>query len=264
MSTQKVERMTDCKKQFHSLLKRAHDIKMYRNKINMIINQKDDGSGQKFHVLEQLSENSNKVLTTEKNHLIEMLKKVELIISSRNKMSSTIESLPDAETIRSETQVFTESPLLKIVPAPYPPLCGALPLTSDQLIQNGSFVCIQNQYEYILAIVLGFNPETFKYSVCDAAPEGDDVVEIEIDASKVMPLPTTVPARRSKATTYPVNARVLALWPDENNCWTSVFYLATVMTQPSTSPGLYNLQFDGEPPLFADVPEKFIVAAPSE
>lgn len=35
------------------------------------------------------------------------------------------------------------------------------------------------------------------------------------------------------------------------------------MTQPNNSPGFYNLQFDGEPPLFADVPEKFIVAAPS-
>ena len=238
MSTQKVERVNDNRKQFHSLLKRSHDIKMYRNRIDLIIHQKDDGTGQKFHMLEQLAENSNKVLTTEKNHLAEMLKKVELIISSRNNLSSTPDSLPDVEKIRSETQTFTETSILKVVPAPYPPLCGALPLASDQLIPKGSFVCIQNQSDYILAIVLGFDPETFKYSVCDAAPEGDEVVSIEIEAFKVIPLPTTVPARRSKATTYQINSRVLALWPDENNSWTSVFYFATVMTQPNNSPGL--------------------------
>ena len=66
MSTQKVERVNDNRKQFHSLLKRSHDIKMYRNRIDLIIHQKDDGTGQKFHKLEQLAENSNKVLTTEK------------------------------------------------------------------------------------------------------------------------------------------------------------------------------------------------------
>lgn len=257
--------MSEYRKQFHAILKRAHDIQLYRNKINSLVQQKDDGSGSKFRTLEQFSENCTKMVATEKNQLAEMLKKVEAIIASRRNVSIREDTVPDVDTIRCATQAFTETPLLKPVPAPYPSLCGAMPLASDHLLQPGSFVCVQNQNsEYILAIILGFNPETFEYRVCDADPEADDVVLIIVEASKVMPLPTTVPARRSKATTYQIGARVLALWPEENNSWTSVFYNATVMQQPTNSPGSYTLQFDGDPPLLADVPEKFIVAAPNE
>ncbi|OHT01718.1 hypothetical protein TRFO_31326 [Tritrichomonas foetus] len=264
MSTPKLERVGDNKKQLHSILKRAHDIKTYRQRINQIVQQKDDGTGQKFHYLEQLSENANKILATEKHYLTEMLKKIDAIIASRNSMIALSNNLPDVDTVKSETAAFTETPFLRIVPAPYPALCGAMPLSSDQLIPKASFVCVQNGSDYILAIVLSFNPETFEYNVCDAAPEGEGVVELTIPASKVMPVPTTAPARRSKATTYQLNSRVLALWPDEVGGWTSVFYPATVMSQPTSSPGVYNLQFDGDPPLMADVPEKFIVAAPPE
>jgi hypothetical protein len=63
---------------------------------------------------------------------------------------------------------------------------------------------------------------------------------------------------------HPVNTRVLALWPDESGAWTSVFYSASVKSQPPSSPGWYNLQFDGDVPYYADVPEKFIVLAPQE
>ena len=264
MSTLKIERSGDNRKQFHSILKRAHDIKVYRTKINALIQQKDDGSGSKFHNLEQLSENANKILATEKHSIAELLKKIDAIIESRNNPIASSLTIPDVDTVRSETQSFLDSPSLRIVPAPYPALCGAMPLTNDQLIQKGSFVCIQSNDDYILAIVLNFNPETFEYNVCDASPDGEEIQEITIPASKIMPLPTSAPARRSKATTYQLNARVLALWPDEVTGWTTVFYFATVMTQPTSSPGVYNLQFDGNPPLFVDVPEKFIVAAPPE
>lgn len=163
------------------------------------------------------------------------------------------------ENIQKEGQEFLNSPELKIISSPYTPLCGALPLETGKIIPNDSFVCLKVQSDYILAVVLGYNPDTLQYSVCDAFPV-DTVTKINVKASDVVPLPTSVPEKRTKETTHEIDSKVLSLLPIENE-WSSCFYLATVKKQPTTPNGLYQLQFDDES-ITADVPEKFIVAAP--
>jgi hypothetical protein len=64
---------------------------------------------------------------------------------------------------------------------------------------------------------------------------------------------------------FALNSLVLALWPtDEMGGWTSVFYRAIVIGQPTSSPGWYNLKFEGEVPSIVEVPEKYVVAAPTD
>lgn len=174
-------------------------------------------------------------------------------------MSNSEEVVPEVGEIQNKAQNFFEFTDLKVVPSPYPPLCGAIPLEKGKIIPNDSFVCLKIQSDYILAIILGYNPKTLKYSVCDAFPE-DKVTKIDVDESALIPLPTTSPEKRSKETTYEINSKVLSLLRIEKE-WTSCFYLATVKKQPTDSKGLYQLEFDDES-ITLDVPEKFIVAAP--
>jgi hypothetical protein len=131
------------------------------------------------------------------------------------------------------------------------------------VIPPGSFVCLPHDADYILGYVLWFDPERCDYHVCDADPEGDALSELIVPAGRIIPIATSSPARRSKATMFAVGTRVLALWPDDLGGWTSVFYAALVIAQPASSPGSYTLQFEGEVPYYADVPEKFVVPAPN-
>ncbi|KAH0789045.1 SAGA-associated factor 29 [Histomonas meleagridis] len=251
----------DHKWRFHTLLKRAYDIKQCSTKISSIMEIQDNI--EKYRSLKQLSENVNNLIETEKHRIQEALIQIDHLIAERKHPPPEPE-VPDIETIREQTKAFINN-RQPLASAPYPPLCGALPLQPDQLLSKGSFVCVLNSNnDYILGIIQSFNPETFQYLVYDADPEDNVIVEIYSLASKVIPLPTSSPARRSKATMYPIGARVLSLWHDEIVGWTSVFYTATVITQPTSSPGWYYLQFDGDPPVFADVPEKFVVQAPQE
>jgi hypothetical protein len=264
MSSPDPVKYRDNKRQFHSLLKRATDIKQYRTKIDSLIAQSDDGSGQKTRSLEQLAELANSVVVTERHYIQEMLRRVDQVIASRKQLQSTDRTIPQVDDVRAELQNFFAAPP-PVLQGPYPPLCGAVPLPPDQVIPTRSFVCIQHDADYILGFVLWFDPEACEYHVCDADPMGDVLTELVVPAGGVIPLPVSCPARRSKATMHPVNARVLALWPDEpTGTWTSVFYPASVLTQPMSSPGWYHLQFDGDEPYFADIPEKYLVLAPPD
>ena len=260
LSSENNFRNKDNKRQFRTLLKRIRDIHQCEVKLTSTLSIEDSSS--RLKSLEQISENVNSLLISEKNCLKDVMKYIDTLIEYRKNCSNQIQIM-DVETIRSEAEAFrnNKQPLMQ---APYPPLCGAVPIAEDQLLPRGSFVCFLNDCDYLLGIVQGFDPEEFKYIVCDADPEESKAYEFKVDVSNVMALPTSSPARRSKASMYPLNARVLALWPDEVGVWTSVFYAATVLTQPTTSPGFYNLKFDGDPNAFADVPEKFVVLAPPE
>ena len=264
MAAHEPGRFHDNKRQFHAIVKRAHDIRVYREKIAAVTNDESMEALQRYRSLTQLGESATHLLVSEKHYIQEMLRRVEAIIAGRRRAAP---ELPSIETIRAELHEF-QNGKQPLVPVPYPALCGAMPLPRDQIIPRGSFACVPQDGGYILAYVLWFDPETNSYHVCDAEPQGDSVVEFVVPADQVLPLPTSSPARRSKATTHPVDAKVLALWPDENGTWTSVFYSAVVLTQPTTSPGWYHLQFestdDDSAPYFADVPERYIVLAPED
>jgi hypothetical protein len=132
-----------------------------------------------------------------------------------------------------------------------------------------SYVCARNLEEtgedgkpvYFLAYVLGFDPEKFTYHLVDVDPE---VVpkDQETPAKFVIPMPTSVPARRTRATTIPCHSKVLALWPEEGD-WTTVLYEATVKKVPTSAPGLYDLAFP-EVTGLTKVPEEYIVRLPEE
>lgn len=253
-------RSKDSKRQFYTLLKRVRDIRQCEAKLSGILSIEDSAS--RLRSLEQISENMNSLLISERNSLRDAMRYIDSLIDARKSHSGSVEIM-DIDTIRNEAEAFrnNKQPLMQ---APYPPLCGAIPIADDQLLHRGTFVCFPNNGDYILGLIQGFDPEEFKYIVCDAAPEDGTTYSFRIDVPLVMPLPTSSPARRSKASMYPINARVLALWPEDVGVWTSVFYAATVLTQPTSSPGFYSLQFDGDPSAFADVPEKFVVPAPPE
>ena len=250
-------------RQFRSLLKRAHNILRCRHKIESTLTDSSHDVLHHHRHLEHLGKESAHLLITQQSSLADLLQRVHLLIANRRNPS---QNLPSIETIRSELREFQHSKQ-PLIPAPFPPLCGALPFPQDQIIPTGTFACVPHD-GYILAYVIRFNPETNSYVVCDVEPEGNTVVELSIPAKQVLPLPTSSPARRTRATTHPVGSRVLALWPDENGSWTSAFYQAMVLEEPTTSPGLYLLQFDStgddSAPYFAEVPEKFIVLAPDE
>ena len=150
---------------------------------------------------------------------------------------------------------------LEIASMPYPPLCGAIPHDENKMLPIGSFVAATSPggvEEYILCYVQGYSDS--KYIIADVM-EADQSVNFQIDRSKVIPMPTSLPDRKTKATEYPPGTKVLSLWPVEST-WTSVFYVASVVKSPSETGRAYKLKFDGdnEKPTF--VPEKYVILRP--
>lgn len=249
------------KKQFRNLVKYARDIKELNNKIIDTGDKPDDGTGSTLRQLNQLVRNANAAVETEKALLREMLRRVEATIENRKIQANLIHEMPTLESLRTEISVFLNR-VPNLVNSPYPPLCGAIPFPPDQIIPSNTFVCVPNEELYILAYLLYYDPEINSYHVVDADLEATCVTEFIIHASLVVPLPTSSPARRTKQTNYPVDGRVLALWPLDYG-WTSAFYPATVLIAPNSSPGVYNLRFDGltsdAETMDAEVPERFVI-----
>ncbi|KAH0791108.1 hypothetical protein GPJ56_004919 [Histomonas meleagridis] len=211
-----------------------------------------------FNTLDRFTENLNHSIKLQKNRIEEMLNRIDAIISSRHE--EEIE-LPKIEEIHQLVDDFYNEKL-PIVPSPYQPLCGSMRFPTDQIIPSKTFACVQQEKEYILALILSYDPNKNTYLVCDADPELNEILTFTVPSNKVIPLPTSSPARRTKHTTYSLRTKVLALWLEEVGGWTSVFYKASVVSQPSTTDGYYVLKFDGNPPQNAVIPEKFIVYNP--
>jgi hypothetical protein len=199
----------------------------------------------------------------------DLLGQIDGILERRTELAESRWHVPSIRDLRAEFQRFI-SAKQPLIPAPYAPLCGAYPQAGDTVIPNGSFVCARNPHAedeetaVILAYVFGFDPETSQYHVVDADPELERLADIEVDIDLVVPMPTSVPARRTKQTTHGFKSTVLSLWKDEDDTWTTVFYWATVSSVPPNSPGSYGLKFDGNPPRPATVPERFVVAPPKK
>jgi hypothetical protein len=142
---------------------------------------------------------------------------------------------------------------LPIVGLPYPPLCGSRPPDPRTPLLLGSFVASRLNQFWALCYVIAQAGEG--YLVCDA--EGDPGTAFHADLTYIVPLPTSLPDRQTKATEFPAGARVLALWP-ENGVWTSVFYEATVLKPPSDTGNGYRLKFDGVGKPIT-IPQSFVI-----
>jgi hypothetical protein len=197
----------------------------------------------------------------------ETLGQLDAVLTERRSHAGGLYPLPNVEELREQTRKFFDEKQ-PILPAPYAYLCGAIPWPEDQVIPNGSYVCAKNTIvdedddaQYFLASVIGFDPEKCTYHVCDVDPELTTLTDIEVPAHLVIAMPTSVPARRTKASSYPPRTQVLALWQDDNGLWTTVFYRAVVTSCPATSPGSYGLRFEGD--YTAAVPERYVVKLPA-
>lgn len=257
-------------RQFHSIVRLANEISDSRERIQQSVEADPTESAvRRNKAITRMLETTYRSVMAEKHLIEEMVTKIETIISARREAAAKERVLPTTEMLQKEFNDFfcKERP---IVQSPYPPLCGALPWPDDQIIPNGSFVCAINndipegeEGRYILAMVIGFDPENALYHVCDCDPEQAEIRQIWLRCDEVIPLSTSVPARRSKATSYPLKSKVLALWYEaESGGWTSVFYPAEVKTVPTTVPGNYQLVFEGDPPYIAFIPEAFVVMKP--
>ena len=249
----------ESQKNFRAIIKDAQDVEYYVSQLEELVNsQSQMDSVLKHRQVDSLFLNGNITILQGKQRIAEMIQKLSAVINARKLAEESGVEIPSIDKLQKLVFQFMNE-RLSVLPSPYAPLCGALPLPQDQIIPNGYFVCVPNEDMYILAIVIGFDPSKGSYHVCDADPEATEVSEIIISADLVIPMPTSSPARRTKATTYAPKTRVYSLWPDEQGGWTTVFYPATVVQPPTTLPAWYLLSFDGDPPINASVPEKFVV-----
>ncbi|KAK8886103.1 hypothetical protein M9Y10_041563 [Tritrichomonas musculus] len=247
---------------FSDLLKGAYKLEQYREKVSQISDVKDEES---LKTLSKLVESSTDVLRFQKSQIKCVIDHLVSIIEERS-LNNPIDNIviPTREELKKKFAEFIELKLPQVT-GPYPPLCGALRWPPDKIVPNNSYVCVPYGDQYILAIILCFDPETYSYKVTDAEPDtavDSDVEIFDVSADKVIPLPTSLPVRRNKRVTFPHKAKVLALWKDEIG-WTSVFYPAVVIGQPNNNSN-YNLKFDGDYPITAVIPERFVVEAPSD
>lgn len=217
-----------------------------------------DNESELYNYFEQLVSKANSSMIAEKNRIALMIKHIDSIVEARSKKNIEV---PSQKKLSKLYNNFMSSELPTVY-SPYTPLCGAYPLPPDQAIPLESFVCIAHEDMYILACVIGFDPETSEYTVVDADPENTDIQPIVVPNDKIIALPTCYPHRRAKANTHPNHSKVLALWQDDG-VWTSVFYPAVVNIAPTYAPCMYHLKFEGEETVYyLEVPERFIVAYP--
>ncbi|OHT12395.1 hypothetical protein TRFO_17759 [Tritrichomonas foetus] len=241
----------DSTQPFLDLLQATNRLGQYKEKMEQISQIEDEDT---YKSMTKMVDSSMAIVKKQKDLIGSMLNKLNSMVDDRKIPRNY--TIPSKEELKDRFNEFLQMQL-PTVSSPYPHLCGALAWPSDKIVPNNSFVCAPNGDLYILAIVLGFDPETYTYQVTDALPE-DEVIVFDVQADKVIPLPTSLPARKNKLVIFPVKSRVLALWFDDLG-WTSVFYPATVLQQPTNNTSMYNLKFDGDPPISAPIPERFVV-----
>lgn len=143
---------------------------------------------------------------------------------------------------------------------PYPDLCGCLPLGDGKEIPVGSFIASKlDDEDPVLCYVV--DEKDGKYLVVDADSQEPTIIEKE--KSECFPLPTSLPDRSTTQVEYPVGTKVLALYPMNDDDWTSVFYRATVVQPPSKRSSGYGLKFEDDKFDQVDVPVQFITIDPS-
>ena len=257
------EQKEDLTKIYSDLLARAADINREENSNtdypSFLINPDPQDPNSALSLLYQMSEQT---IENEQKRYLHLFQTVESMLNEETTSTKTFE-LPSAISLRKMFIEWTTKPLPTQAP-PFSPLCGAMEFPKDKILPPNSYACVHTGEEYELAYVIGFDPENVCYHCCDADPEGNEVKEMVIPMNDLIPMPTSIPTKHLKGTYHPVKTRVLAMWPmqGEGSQWTSVFYSASVAQVPTTSPGTYKLKFDGQPPMFENVPEQMVVKHP--
>ncbi|EAX94828.1 hypothetical protein TVAG_355640 [Trichomonas vaginalis G3] len=142
---------------------------------------------------------------------------------------------------------------------PYPPLCGSIPADPNQKLDICDFVAAKFENDYVLSYIIGYEGDD--YIICDA--DNDEPQCKTISPKQVIPLPKSVPDRNFSHAEYSNGTKVLALWPNDEDDWTSLFYPAVVSATPTSKDPNYTLMFDGsEVPM--QVKQHFVVHAPSK
>lgn len=140
---------------------------------------------------------------------------------------------------------------------PYPPLCGSIPATSDYTFEIGDFVAAKFDEDYLLSYIIGFEDDN--YIICDA--DNDNPQKKTVSRNDFIPLPKSLPDRNIPHAEFASGSKVLALWPNDNDEWTSAFYPAIVTSSASDTE--YTLQFAGaNSPI--TVKKQFVISARSK
>ena len=262
--------MSDDPSQKAELTRKCQDIVSQAADISKNINEaqefsqlvNDDYSKDLHTRLMRLCEGTMDLISREQKKLLDFFSTIDSLIEERERQELRFE-LPTRDELRDGFNSFINTVLPVWKGSTTPVLCGAMPFpTSEKIIEPGSYACIKFEDNYILAFVMGYDPELMAYHCCDADPDQDDPIkEIIVPLTDIIPTPRSAPARRTKANTFSPKTRVLGLWPDDNG-FTSVFYPAIVKAQPNQSQAWYRLSFEGDVPQPAEVPEKFIVRFP--
>lgn len=149
---------------------------------------------------------------------------------------------------------------MPICDMPYPSLCGSIPANPNEKIPVDEFVASQiHGDEYVLCYVAGYDGDDYLIVDADEA----DPQPIKKTRSEILPLPTSLPSQKSSRVEYSVGTKVLALYPTNEDEWTSVFYPATVVQVPSKHVNGYGLKFeDDENYERIDVQENFVIRDP--
>ena len=255
----------DNSKIYSDLLARAAEINREENSNidypSFLVNPDPQDPNSALSLLYQMSEQS---IENEQKRYLHLFQTVESMLNEETTSTKKFE-VPPSKSLRKWFSEWTTKPL-PIVEPPFTPLCGAMEFPKDNILPPHSYACVHKGEEYLLAFVIGFDPENVCYHCCDADPVGKEVKEMDVPISELIPMPTSVPSKHLKGTYHPVKTRVLAMWPmqGEGSQWTSVFYSASVAQVPITSPGTYKLKFDGQPPMYENVPEHMVVKHPQE
>lgn len=148
---------------------------------------------------------------------------------------------------------------LQPVPPPYPPLCGAIPSNQDTSIDIYDYVAVFNNDQYLLCYISDYDGVNF--TVVDADTEKQP---FKRKRSDITPLPLYTPIKPDPKAEFPAGKKVLALYPNDSDNWTSIFYPAKVLKPPSKfKKEFYSLEFDNDSETGAlKIPEKFVVRIP--
>ena len=143
---------------------------------------------------------------------------------------------------------------------PFPPLCGAVPLEPGCVLPVSSFVAAMVDDHWTLCRIVAVDDTT--YDLRDAVSSEDSNV-YTAKHSDVIPLPTSLPDRRTRFAEYAAGQEVLALWLD-GDVWTSVFYKAVVVKPPSETGDDYRLKYlEDSGDKLKSVPASYVVRAPT-
>ena len=186
-----------------------------------------------------------------------------LLTQNHTESTGNSQTLPSKEEVINLMTNFFKGKI-KTRPAPIPVNCGCY--AHRQKNPNyGQFICVNQKTQFILMIVL--HCENDICSAYDPTDIENGIHSIQLSSEQWTPLPTIIPERPLARWEHTRGSKVLSLWPNGSD-WTTVFYLATVISRPCDQTDQdtelkgrgYELDFGDES--IHTVPEQFIAYLP--